>query len=90
MVQAFHILGSLILKARLPINKTEGGTVWSLISRPCGQKALGGASLCSVLAQLSEKAEPFTTGSDSLAGPPRHLTCIKWKVNWKNGQELLM
>ena len=52
-------------------------------------ESMGGSSLCSVLAQLSEKAEPLTTSSDSLACPPRHLTCIKWKVNWKNGQELL-
>ena len=59
MVQTFHILGSLILQARLPINKTEGGTVWSLISRLCGQKAWGGLLFAQFLPNSLKKLSPL-------------------------------
>ena len=76
------LLFFFFLKTRLPINKTEDGTVWSLISKACGTENTGRLLFAQFLPN-SEKAEPFTTTSDSLTGPPRHLTCFKWNIKWE-------
>lgn len=44
-MQTLPNMALLLLKARLPINKTEAGSVWSLISKPCRTESTGGLPL---------------------------------------------
>lgn len=56
MLETLNSSRSLLLKARLSINKTEAGSVWSLISESCRTENTGGLILlnsCPTLGNLS-------------------------------------
>lgn len=81
--------GSLLLKARLPIHKTEVSSVWSLISKSNGTESTGGLPFTQSLPN-SQKTGSYTpqvmAARQALC---TYLACIQWKINWKNYQELL-
>ena len=72
----------LFLKTRLPINKTEDGTGWSLISKACGTKNTGGLLFAQFLLNSLKNLSPLPllqTAWQVLPDIWHALIGIKWE-----------